>query len=332
MRLGLIARRDWTGLGVQTHSYYKHLNPSKTLVIDLSPLNGNKQNVNWYPNEQVVLGIPNKNDIAEFLQGLDVVITAETPYNFDLYRLAKKRGIKTICVENPEFYDHVKYPELPLPDVIILPSVWLEDEIRSHAESKGVKVYQIHHPVDRQETPFTLRDQANFIHIAGKPAAHDRNGTWDYLAAMPDGRVTVQDETFARQIRKRYRHSKVYDDVTDQKMLYQMGNILVFPRKYGGNCLPLNEALSSGMPVIMPDISPNNNLLPKEWLVTARKTSEFHPRGKVDIYSVDRVDLLRVIEWFKSADMKEQSMIADITADSISWETLLPKYLEVIQE
>lgn len=38
---------------------------------------------------------------------------------------------------------------------------------------------------------------------------------------------------------------------------------MILPRKYAGLCLPMNEALMSGLPVIMTDIEPNNVILPK---------------------------------------------------------------------
>jgi hypothetical protein len=39
---------------------------------------------------------------------------------------------------------------------------------------------------------------------------------------------------------------------------YKDGDVLVIPRKYGGLCLPMQEALAHGIPVIMPDIEPND--------------------------------------------------------------------------
>ena len=50
MRLGIIARRDNTGLGYQTKDYYDHLKPVKTMVIDLSKLNARIQGVNYASN------------------------------------------------------------------------------------------------------------------------------------------------------------------------------------------------------------------------------------------------------------------------------------------
>ncbi len=333
MRLTLLAVASETGLGYQTKAYYKHLKPDKVVIIDISDLNGQKQHYEWYDGAKdliTVKGIPTDKDLELILQDTDVLLTAETAYNLNLYRLAKQKGVKTVCVENPEFYDHVKYPQYDMPDVIILPSVWMLDEITRHANSRGTKVVQIHHPVDLDEIAFTERTSCKFIHIAGKPAAHDRNGTWDFLTACPDGLVTTQSSDLATVIRQRYRHARVLTNIDDPKKLYQLADVLVLPRKYGGNCLPLNEALASGMPVIMPDISPNNHLLPKEWLVEAYVTGSFEPRTKVDIYTVDHDDLRNKIDWFRQQNIAEQSRRARSLAETISWEHLKDRYLEVI--
>lgn len=331
MRLTLLARADSTGLGYQTRAYYKQLKPDKTVIIDISNLNGNVQHYDWYENAHLVRGLPRESDIKNILQDTDVLLTAETPYNLDLYRIAREMGIKTVCVENPEFYDHIKYPQFELPDLIILPSNWKEKELRKHAESKGTKVIQLHHPVDREEIEFKLRTTTKMLHVAGKPAANDRNGTWDFLQACQNGVVTTQDHNLAERIRRRSRHSRVLENINDLNYLYQMGDVLVLPRKYGGNCLVLNEALASGMPVIMPDIEPNNNILPKEWLVPAVKTSEFYPRTKVDIYQVNPDDLRAKIAYYTPSNIEAESRKASEIADTISWETLLPKWREALE-
>jgi len=330
MRLTLLARDDKTGLGYQTKAYHKHLQPHRTIVIDMSIINGSEQQ-HWYPHAERILGIPHDDQLDFILADTDILLTAETPYNLNLYKRAKELGVKTICVENPEFYDHIMYPEYEMPDMIILPSTWQLDYIKGHAESRGTKVLQIHHPVDREDFPFRLRETNTVMHIAGKPATNDRNGTWDFLMACPDGIVTTQNDDLAWQLRHQFRHATIYNAIDNNYDMYNLADILVLPRKYGGNCLPLNEALSSGMPVIMPDIIPNNNLLPGEWLVPAQVVDYFEPRGRVDIYQVDQQLLTDKIAWFKSQDIKELSQKANEIADSISWQTLLPKYKEALE-
>lgn len=330
MRLGVMAYSTKTGLGYQTKDYVDHLKPTKIMEVDLSAFNGMQQH-NWYEGSYKVRGYPSDQDIKYFLRDLDVVLFAETPLNYNFYSIARSMGIKTAVVPNWEFFDHIARPELPLPDLFIMPSVWHYDDALSFAEANGVKCIQLHHPVDRKKLHFQRRTQARFMHVAGKPAANDRNGTWDFLNACPDGTIVTQSEDLAYQVRRQYRNSKVYTGIDDQNMMYSMGSVMVLPRRYGGNCLPLNEALACGMPVIMPDISPNNNILPKEWLVPATFCSKFTPRTTIDMYDIDVSALVDKINWFRSIDIAEQSDIANKIADSISWDALKDKYVEALE-
>ncbi len=331
MRIGTLGFRTKTGLGYQALSYTKHLPVTKVMVVDLSGHNGVPL-TNWYTEAQTVRGYPREADLSEFLKDIDVVLLAETPLNYDLYSMARARGIKTAVLPNWEFWDYYLHPEYPNPDLIIMPSTWRWNDASQWAEARGVKCIQIHHPVDREVFKFHLRRTKKFMHIAGKPAVYDRNGTQDYLAAVNDGVIITQNEHFGNLIRSRYPRSRVITDRDNPEEMYNYGDILVLPRRYGGNCLPLNEALSSGMPVIMPDIEPNNHLLPPEWLVRAELAGSFEPRTTVDLYSVVQESLREKLEWFRDCDIVAESQKADAIAEKISWDTLKPKYMEALED
>lgn len=330
MKLGLFAFASPTGLGYQSRDYYRHLNPSKVIVADISGLNGMPIHLGWYENAHIIRGYPKNHEVDQILNDIDAILFAETPLNYYIYERARERGVKTITVINPEFFDYFVRPETPLPDLIILPSVWKEDEIRAYAEPRGTKVIQLHHPVDRNDFPFRLRTGQRTFHVAGKPATFDRNGTYDYLTAVPDGTVTTQDEAYAQKLRKEFRFSRVHHSIAEPYQLYGMGDIMVLPRRYGGNCLPLNEALSSGLPVIMPDISPNNHLLPKAWLANAEIKDYFEPRGRVDVYK-SNIDSLQERIAYVQMNIEEESRRADRIAEVISWNTLLPVWREALE-
>jgi glycosyltransferase involved in cell wall biosynthesis len=53
-------------------------------------------------------------------------------------------------------------------------------------------------------------------------------------------------------------------DPDDRAGLYEGLDALILPHRYGGLCLPMNEALTSGLPVIMSNMSPNDAILPQE--------------------------------------------------------------------
>jgi hypothetical protein len=49
----------------------------------------------------------------------------------------------------------------------------------------------------------------------------------------------------------------------------------------------MNEALPSGLPVIIPDCSPNNDVLPTHWLIPATMTGSFTARTEIDLHEAD---------------------------------------------
>jgi len=93
----------------------------------------------------------------------------------------------------------------------------------------------------------------------------------------------------------------------------------------------MNEALISGLPVFMTDLSPNNQILPKEWLVDAEKIGEFRAKSIIDVYEGDPKQLAKLIDNFinmKKKDkikLKEQAL--DIGVGSFSPEVLKDKYI-----
>lgn len=351
MKLGLWgARMDNSGLGIQTWQFYKHMKPAKTVVVDISdferkPERRMKQYPDRYsgdPNVTFITGFPTNAQVAEFLEGLDVVFIAESGYGYSIYAMARQRGIKTACQYNYEFFEW-KTMDVPLPDMFIAPSTWNFLDVSTFCDTRNPRPYHIHlHvPVDRDDIRLRYIDSAaTFVHVAGRPADQDRNGTQTFLQAIQmskgdlRGIVYTQDKDLSEQITKEYPRIKVKYNIGDYREIYKKGAVLVMPRKYGGNCLPMNEALAAGMPVIMPRIAPQDNFLPAKWLVDAVETDiHFAPRFKIPVYDVDPLALMLKMRWFASLsteDMKKQSHMANTLADTISWDEMKPQYEEAL--
>lgn len=327
MKLGLVARADNTGLGIQTWEFWRHMKPAKTLLVDISSLNGNPQFYDRYPGAQISRGFPNLGAIREFLEGLDVVFVAESPYNYALYSEAKAMGVKVAVQYNYEFFDWYSFPYFPTPDLLIAPSKWNYEKVQEFADQRKIPHVYLHCPVNRQVLPPRKITKAKrFIHIGGKPAAHDRNGTEI---------VRRCNDMLPEALRVEILSQANGPGAVNYWDMYKEGDVMVLPRRYGGNCLPVNEALSAGMPVIMPDLSPNNQLLPREWMVPATKVGEFKPRMVIDIYEVDPRVLANKIMWFADLpedDMEMHSQLADAVAKSISWTALKPLYEQTLRE
>lgn len=352
MRLGLVARSDNSGLGIQTWEFYRHMHPAKTMVVDISKLNGNKTyNERYSPTDSVYIrGFPTAHDIDEFLKDLDLVFIAEAAYNPYLYTRAKELGVKTANQYNYEFFDWFNQTT-PKPDMLIAPSRWHYDEIDDFCKTNNIKHTYLHCPVNRDVLPFREIKQARkFLHIAGRSAAYDRNGTETVIDASKYVKSDVEiiihfqgEQGLAHQATstikdyvERLERTGNSDKVTIQTIdfenyfdVYQQGDVMILPRRYGGNCLPLNEALSVGMPIVMPDISPNMYLLPSNWRVPAQQIGQFEPRTVVDIYGVNPIELAKKIDEF--AEMNESQMLAHnklagLFADAISWDNYKAEY------
>lgn len=357
MKIGAICRADNSGLGNQTWEFYKHMQPYRTMVVDISRLNGNKQYYERYPDihtTMFVKGIPTPHEIDTFLQELDVVFIAESAYNPLVYIRARELGVKTANQYNYEFFDWFN-PNHVKPDMFIAPSKWHYDDIQKLCDEYQIKHTYLHCPVNRALLPFREITKARtFLHVAGKSASHDRNGTSTVIQASrflkTDAQIIVHFQgeqglghqlthtiaDYAEMLAKYGNEEKVtieqieYPNYQD---VYSQGDVMIMPRRYGGNCLPMNEALSTGMPVIMTDVSPNNAFLPPDWLVPAVKISEFTPRTTIDIYTANPEHLAKRIDKFyemNEAEMLTQNVRANNLAEGIGWENMKWQYQKAL--
>lgn len=336
MRLGLIARADSRGLGIQTKAVHDQLHPARTMVIDCPSANPLPTRKDWYPDATWIKGKPDARDFRRWLAGLDVVYTAETSYGKrgpELWDEAERAGVRTVLHANFEFLNRSDRPT-----VWAAPSLWRFNEFPTGALHLPVPVNLAAFPPRQPEiTP-------HFLHIVGRPAIHDRNGTLDLLLALRHvtEQITVtvrcQDEHYvpglinSRQIQTPTNVVLRVEsgDVEHHTDLYTDGDILVMPRRFGGLCLPAQEAIAAGMPVLMPDITPNNQWLPKQWLFPANKAGSFVAKQRVDYYRTKpRLLAAKLDEYATTAPSQWANDVQRIRQE-LSWETLRPRYMEVL--
>jgi len=338
-KIGIITRSDNRGLGVQTHEAVRHLDPAKVLVVNIPSEQPLTLRPERFRGAHTVNGWPTPNDMAAFLKGFDAVYTAETPYHYSLFSIAEQMGIQTVLHVNPEFCDKLQR-DVPDPTLYLAPTTWLWDELPN---PKRLLPF----PVDL--TRFGLRQMADrathFLHIVGRPAIHDRAGTVELLYALEhvkeSVRVTIRCQTkdYVQSLIKVHGitiPAHVELDVKDEDVynyweMYE-GQVLVAPRRYGGMSLPMQEAVANMMPVISLYVEPQRDWLPADWLVPAVEGLKFPVRTMIQTYAADVPALAAKIDQFASdaAYYKAQSYIAARIADTISWKTLLPQYLEVL--
>ena len=345
MRLGIIARSDNTGLGNQTMELVRMLNPDKILLINSQFFNNNQQHPEWYKDYNVIetrKGMPRTNEVLSFLENIDVVISCETFYHLELVDLAKQKGIKTILQYNYELFGHLVHPEWTLPDVLLAPSIWNLDVI---VEKFGSKTQVMHLPPPTDHTLFNQskeinlsKDHKRILHIAGKKAAKDRNGTESILKMMKyskeDYELVIKSQTPLNLICKDSRVKIEIDNPDNRQDMYSGFDAMVLPRRYAGLCLPMNEALMSALPVFMTNISPNNAILPDKWLAESGKIDSFRTKSMVNVYDVKSDSLAKIIDkYIRTNEKNEIKQTAyNIGIDNFSVDNLKNKYIDIINK
>lgn len=345
-RLGLLAYATDTGLGIQTRALYKHLKPAKAMLVDLSTLNHMPVHDGWYDYAIRTHGFPTDDEVDRFLDGLDVVLVCETPLNYRLFDRARHLGIKTVLQYNYEFLDYLtaaeqRLPLLPRPDVFGAPTQWNIQHVRRTVGAP--RVHDLPLPIDLDELhQRTITSARRFFHVAGRPAIHDRNGTLDFIAAarlayqlMPDAEFVLYCQQPTPELTAALVGApiRVVGHVDQHADMYLDGDVLVLPRRYGGLCLPAQEAVGCGIPVLMPNISPNNAWMPPSWMLpVSTQRYSFTTRSQIEVYSVNvRALAQRMVDLYRDdAMVVAMHDEAREIAQAISWDALLPRYEEVL--
>jgi hypothetical protein len=342
MRIGIITRSDNTGLGNQTKELVDMLKPSKILLIDSTPFNQNPQHPEWYSEYSCIktTGFPSLQQIKIFLSQVDVVFSCETFYDQNFVRYAQRRGVKTILQYNYELFGNLAATNLPVPDVLLSPSVWHIDHVKK-LFGKQSKV--IHLPPPTNPLTFSgakeinlSKDHNRILHIAGKKAAKDRNGTNTVLEMLKYSKADY--ELVIRS------QSEIETNVKDSRLTIEIGNpdsrqdmyagfdAMVLPRRYAGLCLPMNEALMSALPVFMTDVSPNDHILPKEWLIKSSSLGTFRTKVRIELFEANTKELAFSIDNYindKNKNIQKQKAF-DLGMSNFSPSVLIDQYNNII--
>jgi glycosyltransferase involved in cell wall biosynthesis len=334
IRLGYFgARGDHRGLCIQSTETCKALEPDAVFAIDMAHLS--PYPCDWSDYRQSTLSVHHidtftPDDVRAWCEGIDVVLGAETFYRPWVTSIFRECGVRSVLVCNVEFSAHVLADDwAPRPDVMAVATDWEMGRI------PGAVV--LPHGVNRDRLPFRRRTEAKtFLHVVGHSAAQDRQGSRILFEALTlvthPMRVVV---TSQRDLSVSHRPARCVDlevrdaDVPCYWALYDDADVLVHPRRYGGLSLPMMEALSSGMPVLMPDASPQNGPLPPGMLLpcatwrTLKNTS-----GEFPMHDIDPRALAATMDRLAATPSKVDCLSdqADAIAEQYSWPNLLPRY------
>lgn len=284
---------DDSGLGHQTRNLVRALNPDKVIAVDFTFYNGFKQHP-WYVDydTRVISGFITDEQAQLICSETDVVLTAETYYNNKFIDIANDIGTETYNQINYEFFEPLSNRSLTIPSKILMPSYWYLDEMKNLAEGR---VHYLPPPTfvedfaEVREQNMSKSGRKRFLHVAGKMAAHDRAGTKDLINCMSqclgDFELVIRVQKGEQLHVNDPRIILDYSVLDDERELYRGFDAMIQPRRYAGLNLPMNEALSAGLPVIMTDIPPNNKVLPRQWVVPSYPAETFFARTTIQTHS-----------------------------------------------
>lgn len=340
MKVGLLARADSRGIGYQTLNLYRHLHPHRTLVMllherqwpeDISRFDGmNVDHVDVDRNTRLL----DERKARKLARGTSSVFAVESLMDWRMIDWAREEGSRTVIQANPEFLIHNVNPSLPHPDRWVYPTPWLLDDLPA-GEILPVPV--------PDSAPFLAPepsgDPIKVLHVAGHAAAGDRNGTVEFLDSLRflkrPARVTVygQDGWLPRVPPLAGYVELILrpDGVEDNWELYRDQQLIVLPRKYGGLCLPAQEAARCGLAVLMTDCSPNE-IYPGAKLPARKGRLHNAPGGRVPTHNVDARRIAAMIdERSGNQHLLEFEMWQSRQwAEKNCWSSLMPLYKRIL--
>lgn len=338
-KLGMVVFSSNSGLGNQSRRLCQMLRPERILLIDNSSFSKNKeQHPEWYDgfSGYTCDGFPNNSAVNKFLPGLTHLYIIENPLNWHMVTRALQMRIKVYVASNYEFCDNLVKPHLPIPDLFLMPSYWMVKEMKEkfgegtvkylpppvfHQEFKSARDYNLNIPKETKK---------RILHIIGTLAASDRNGTKILLEALKytksDFQLVIKSQHALPPEYQTDDPRVIWDirDNTSVESMYHNFDFMILPRRFGGLCLPMQEALMSALPVIMPDISPNDEALPSKWLVPAEVEGEIVTRTPITLYAMNARSLAKKIDEMIDKDLDNDKL----EAFDIAYNEFSPSQLE----
>lgn len=267
MRIGLIARSEIArGIAIQSRNFFDNMPVDRVLLVHM-PRPDCPEAPWWYGDKYTdamydpVHHHLDENLVKSWMHGLDILFTVETPNDWRIPGWCKELGVKLVIQGNPEFVRHGRpgFEDHPHPDQWWWPTSWRLEHLPPG------RVMPV--PMNQREMKPTEDERLHVLHVIGKRAFGDRNGT-DVLvqaARMIGQNIKLTIHSIDGGVTEFGRNTRVemdykLDPVTDQWSMYEDQDLLVLPRRYGGLCLPALEANACGMVVAMPDASPNDEL------------------------------------------------------------------------
>ena len=325
IRIGMVVRADTTGLGNQSQDWVMQL-PIKKVLVVWGQKKASPEIYQHLESRVCEYGIPTIEEIRWLLEDIDIVLTIETPYNWKLISMAKEKGVKSIIAPNYEF--------LPS-DIPCQPDLWLcYNKLNFDILPFENKVY-VPQPINRDIFGFKKRKKARvFLFNNGNGGVWGRNCLKEFLEAIYLSTADVKFIINSQMPVDSINDSRVELHLGDRPInkIWQEGDVFVHLRKFGANSLPMNEAMSLGMPCLMMDRQPENMFIPERFLV--KSDGQYTMKCKSDTIPimaevVNPIKVAEKIDELANTDIKEESELMNKIAEELSWNNLRGSWIGV---
>lgn len=332
--VGSIVFSTTQGLGIIAKSFFDNKIFHRAMVLR----HGKRvDHPEWYPeNKSIFLrstsNLYHNSTLRRFLKEVEVMLFFETPFNWEILNLCRELRVKTFLMPMYECMPE----KLPVePDFYICPSKLDQEYYPTSSQFIPVPVDNV--IIDN----WRLRERAEvFVHNAGNWGLMGRNGTAELLHSIPlikspikliirsQKRIPPEYNEFLEDPRVEVRIGECpYDE------LYKEGDVFVFPEKFNGLSLPLQEACASGMLVMCNNRFPMNTWLPNEPFIPVRdfRDNRISPRllpFKEAI--VTPGDIAGTIDKWYNQDISEFSLEGRDWGVRHSWKYLGTRYDELL--
>lgn len=353
IRCGTICYACQSGLGILAKSFYDHGIVNDAFVVEHSH---HPTQWSWYldaPHCPIRKLEQNACELRRFVDGLDILLCFETPFFWPIVSYAKSKGVKTVCM--PMYECSLTNPPATFDEYWCPSLLDLRYFSEMHMpEGERVSPFETYHGVHGSVSRFTpvpvevewkQRHTAKvFVHNAGHGGLKGRNGTNELVEALSFAKspatFLIRSQEYQSDVEESLAKISSTVDVhyssgtRDAKDLYTEGDIFLFPEKFNGLSLPLQEARAAGMLVMSVDRYPMNTWLPDGPLipvVTTVKNRIGPPYMEFDEAVINPRMIAEKIDEFYGVDIHEYSLNGLFWSRKMSWDVLGPKYLELLE-
>ena len=327
--VGSVVYATKSGLGTLAKLLYDSGIIDKVLIAE----NGKfESHAEWYDRKDIM------RSQGELLDSCDTLFLLEAPlpdpFDWSIAKRARSRGKKVVLMP---MYESTPRGNLSLMDKVICPSKLDLEYFHENACFLPV-------PAPNNVT-WRKRTYANvFVHNVGHGGIFSRNGTAEIIKALPliksgvEIRIRIQPDANKDLI-------DLVSNISDSRVivekknipfdqLWETGDVFLFPEKFNGLSLPLQEAYSAGMLVMAGDRFPVNDWLPRNPLIPVSDyfTTELPWIGiKVKNALIKPEEIARTVDYWAGKDIEDYSVSGRMWAENNSGSKLKPLYDKILR-